>query len=289
MGRRCAPAKAVLAEWAQRGGPRQVGYLAGCLEAEREGGDAPKGATLLRRCALPQPKASDAYERDQIMWPEGFGKDEPLSLSLPKDHEDLVPVGDVGTGKTHMAEALCVPCCQDMVPARLLAAPSLVAGPGRAKGEGGPGRGPSQLTRAGLLVMDELGLLPLDTDGARLPFRVTSQAYEGQSIVLATNLESSGWGSAFGDGQMAAAAMDRTCHHGRLIQSKGEPYRVRHALMQQGRPAQDSCSIPVINLLNLPVDQTGDAIPLLTCGMWRRSSPGGEPPFPAWATSRRRA
>ena len=82
-----------------------------------------------------------------------------------------------------------------------------------------------------LLVIDELGFLPLDADGARLAFQVFADAYERQSVVITTNLEFSRWGSVFGDDQMAAAVIDRIVHHGRLVQFKGESYRVRHALM----------------------------------------------------------
>lgn len=90
----------------------------------------------------------------------------------------------------------------------------------------------AQLARARLLVVDELGFLPLDADGARLLFQVVSEAYERQSLVITTNLEFSRWGAVFVDDQMAAAAIDRVVHHGRLVQFRGESYRVRHALMQ---------------------------------------------------------
>lgn len=84
-----------------------------------------------------------------------------------------------------------------------------------------------------MLVVDELGFLPLDVDGARLLFQVVSEAYERQSVVITTNLEFSRWGQVFGDDQMAAAAIDRVVHHGRLLRFRGESYRVRNALMQQ--------------------------------------------------------
>ena len=70
--------------------------------------------------------------------------------------------------------------------------------------------------------------------GARLVFQVFADAYEAQSAVITTNLEFSRWGSVFGDDQMAAAVIDRIVHHGRLVQFRGESYRVRHALMQEG-------------------------------------------------------
>ena len=231
-GRRCSLTKSVLAEWARRGTPRQVEYLAGYLEAECASREASKRANLLRRCALPQAKCFDGYEWGQIEWPDGFGRDDLLSLSFLDGREDLVLMGDVGTGKTHMAEALCALACQRARPARFFTASSLVMRLRRARDDGRLDRELAQLGGAELLVIDELGFLPLDADGARLLFQVVSEAYETQSVVFTTNLEFSRWGSVFGDDQMAAAVIDRVVHHGRLLQFRGESYRVRHAPVQ---------------------------------------------------------
>ena len=233
-GKRCSLTKSVLAEWARRGTPRQVEYLLGYLEAEGASRDASKRAQLLRRCALPQAKTFEGYDWSCVSWPDGFGRDDLLSLSFLGDREDLVLMGDVGTGKTHMAEALCVLACQSARAARFFTASSLVGRLRRARDEGRLDRELAQIGRAELLVVDELGFLPLDVDGARLLFQVVSQAYETQSVVFTTNLEFSRWGSVFGDAQMAAAVIDRVVHHGRLLQFRGESYRVRHALMSPG-------------------------------------------------------
>ena len=130
-----------------------------------------------------------------------------------------------------MPGALCALCCQSMRQARFLAASSLVMRPGRARGGGSPGREHDRLARAELLGIDELGFLPLDVDGARLLFQVVSESCERQSLAAATNPGSGRWGTVFGDDQMAAAAVDRVCHHGRLLRLGGESYRAGHALM----------------------------------------------------------
>lgn len=215
-GRRCSLTASVLGEWASAGSPRQVEYLARHLEAEAASRDASKRDSLLRRCGLPAPKTFDGYDWSAVSWPEGLGRGDPLSLSFLGRREDLVLMGDVGTGKAHMASALCRLACDRRVEARFFTAPSLVARLRRARDEGRLDREASQIGRA------------------RLLFQVFADAYERQSVVITTNLEFGRWGSVFGDDQMAAAVIDRVVHHGRLVQFRGESYRVRHALMQEG-------------------------------------------------------
>ena len=228
-GRRCSLTGSLLVDWGTRGTPRQVEYLAEYLEAECASRDASRRAQLLRRCALPQAKTLDGYDWGSVAWPDSFGRDDLLSLSFLDRHEDVVLMGDVGRGKTHMLEALCALCRRTMRQARFFTASSLVMRLRRARDGGSPGRELAQLARAELLGIDELGFLPLDVDGARLLFQVVSESYERQSLVTATNLGSSRWGTVFGDDQMAAAVIDRVCHHGRLLRLGGESRRVRHA------------------------------------------------------------
>ena len=85
---------------------------------------------------------------------------------------------------------------------------------------------------AGLAVIDELGYLPIDIDGARLLFQAGADSYETRSVIFTSNLESGRWGDVFGDGDMAAAAIDRIVHHGRILRFHGESYRNKHSLMK---------------------------------------------------------
>ena len=235
-GRSCSLTTAVLEEWSRLGTPKQVEYLAGYLEAERSSREASKRATLLRRCALQAPKTFDGYDWSAVSWPEGMGRESLLALDFVERRENLVLMGDVGTGKTHMASALCALACERRLEARFFTASSLVMRLRRARDDGRLDREAALIGKARLLVIDELGFLPLDADGARLLFQVFADAYERQSVVITTNLEFSRWGSVFGDDQMAAAVIGRIVHHGRLVQFRGESYRVRHALMQEGYP-----------------------------------------------------
>lgn len=106
-GSACSLTKAVLAEWAGGGTSKQVEHL----EAERASRDASKRASLMRRCAVPSPKTFGGYDWTAASWPDGFGRDDLLSLSFLDGREDLVLMGDVGTDKTHRASALCALAC----------------------------------------------------------------------------------------------------------------------------------------------------------------------------------
>ena len=201
-------------------------------EVQPRGLEARDAAQALRAAGAQRP--FDGYDWSAVSWPEGMGRESLLALDFVGRREDLVLMGHVGTGKTHMASALCALACERRLEARFFTASSLVMRLRRARDDGRLDREAALIGKARLLVIDELGFLPLDADGARLLFQVFADAYERQSVVITTNLEFSRWGSVFGDDQMAAAVIDRIVHHGRLVQFRGESYRVRHALMQEG-------------------------------------------------------
>ena len=137
-GRSCSLTTAVPEEWSRLGTPKQVEYLAGYLEAERSSREASKRATLLRRCALPAPKTFDGYDWSAVSWPEGMGRESLLALDFVEHREDLVLMGDVGTGKTHMASALCALACERRLEARFFTASSLVMRLRGARDDGRP-------------------------------------------------------------------------------------------------------------------------------------------------------
>ena len=146
--------------------------------------------------------------------------------------EDLVLYGDVGCGKTHLAIAIGMLACQRMIPVRFFTASSLAMRLRKAKDDNRLDAELKSIGRAGLAVIDELGYLPIDIDGARLLFQAGADGYETRSVIFTSNLESGRWGDVFGDGDMAAAVIDRIVHHGRILRFHGESYRNRHSLMK---------------------------------------------------------
>ena len=92
-----------------------------------------------------------------------------------------------------------------------------------------------ELSKVDLLILDEFGYIPLDSDGGRLLFQVMSNCYERQSMVLTTNIEFGKWGTVLADDKLASALVDRIVHHGRLVEFKGESRRVADSLMLGNR------------------------------------------------------
>lgn len=95
------------------------------------------------------------------------------------------------------------------------------------------------LARSELIILDELGYVPLDVEGARLLFQVISSCYETRSLIITTNIEFGKWGTIFADDKLAAAIIDRLVHHGRLVEFNGGSYRMSSALMLDDKKAKN--------------------------------------------------
>lgn len=231
-GRGLSLSAAVLADWAHRGTPKQREYLHAMLLAEQDSRRKARQHRLLKAAKLPVVKTLEGYDWTNITFPADYGRDQLSDLSFLHGGGDLVFYGDVGTGKTHLAAALVTRACQEGIPARFFTTASLVAQLRRAAEAERLEKELTALAKNHLLVIDEFGYLPIDTEGARLLFQVIADAYEKRSLVITTNLEFARWGTVFGDDNMAAAVIDRIVHHGRLLHFRGDSYRVKHALMR---------------------------------------------------------
>lgn len=222
----------VLTEWAEKGTPKQREYLHGILLAEHESRQESRRQRLLKSARLPALKSFTGFDYTSVRFPEDYGRETLESLDFINRAQDLVLYGDVGTGKTHMATALVAAACRQGIQARFFTTSALVMMLRRAKDEDRLDKELASLAKNQLLAIDELGYLPIDTEGARLLFQVIADGYEKRSLIITTNLEFSRWGTVFGDDNMAAAVIDRLVHHGRLLQFRGESYRVKNALMK---------------------------------------------------------
>lgn len=222
----------VVNEWAEKGTPKQREYLHGVLVAEHESRQESRRQRLLKSARLPALKSLTGFDYSSVRFPDEYGREALESLEFINRAQDLVLYGDVGTGKTHMATALVAAACRRGIQARFFTTSALVMMLRRAKDEDRLDKELASLAKNQLLAIDELGYVPIDTEGARLLFQVIADGYEKRSLIITTNLEFSRWGTVFGDDNMAAAVIDRLVHHGRLLQFRGESYRVKNALMK---------------------------------------------------------
>ena len=222
----------VLAEQLETATPAQMEFVHAWMLAEIDSRERSKRTRLLKQAGFPQSKELDGYDWTPVRFLVDYGRQALESLDFTERAEDVVLFGPPGTGKTHLAIALGRKACHEGIPVRFFTAAELVMRLLRASAEGKIDRELAQIGRARLLVIDELGYIPIDEEGSRLLFQVVTNAYERQSVIYTTNIEFSGWGRIFGDPNMAAAIIDRTIHHGRMIRFEGDSYRKTHALMQ---------------------------------------------------------
>ena len=180
--------------------PGQLGVLADLFRAENASRTQSRRARLIRNAGFPCVKGFDGYDWGMASFPADWGREQLMDLGFVDRAEDLVLYGDVGCGKTHMAIAVGMLACERGMPVRFFTASSLVMRLRRARDENRLDAELRAIGRARLLVIDELGYLPIDIDGARLLFQVVADSYEKRSVVFTTNLEFGRWGEVFGDG-----------------------------------------------------------------------------------------
>lgn len=223
--------KATIAWFLETSTPGQLRACSAMLAQELQSRERSRRERLLRQARFPVPKSADGFDWSNVRFPDGWGRDEMLSLDFVGRAEDLVLHGPTGRGKTHVATALGVRATQLGIPVRFYQTASLVLQLGKAKREGTLDRLMADVSKAALLVLDEFGYVPFDVDGARLLYQVISDSYERRSIVFTTNVEFSRWGTVLADDKLAAAIVDRVVHHGRLVEFGGPSRRLEESLM----------------------------------------------------------
>ena len=188
---------------------------------------------LIRKAGFPSIKTLDNYEFSPITFPQGLNKETLLTLDFIDNKENILMLGAVGTGKTHLSIALGVMACMAGKEGRFYRTGDLTTELLELHEKNQVSRFVKKLEQADLLILDEVGYVPTSKRASELLFTVISNCYERQSIIVTSNLELGRWNEVFGDDRLTAALIDRMIHHAHILVFKGESYRYKQALMRK--------------------------------------------------------
>jgi len=209
-------------------------YVADLLKLELREREANRISRMIKTAGFPVVKTLDDFIWNaDITLPSGLTKESMEAFDFLSEKENLIFIGAVGTGKTHLATAIAMKACQEGHSVRFFTAASLANLLLERNTKGTLNSFLTSLKKTELIVIDELGFVPLHKDAAQLIFQVISECYERKSLIITSNLEFSGWNTVFGDNRLTAALIDRLVHHSHIVIFSGESYRLRQSMKRQ--------------------------------------------------------
>jgi len=154
--------------------------------------------------------------------------------------DNVLAMGNSGTGKTHIGLALGLAACQQGFRVRFTTAAALVHELIEARDEKRLLRFQKHLARQDLLIVDELGFVPLSKSGAEMLFEIFSQRYERASTLVTSNLPFAEWTEILGSERLTGALLDRLTHHVHILEMNGDSYRLKTSKQRRStKAAQD--------------------------------------------------
>ena len=189
--------------------------------------------TLVKKAGFPSPRTLEGFDYNSVTFPTVNTKDYILSLDFIAAKENLLMLGAVGTGKTHMATALGIKACLADKKVAFYRTADLTNELLERHERGQLNRFLRSLAQKDLLILDEVGYVPSSKKASELLFSLVSNSYENQSIIITSNLELGRWNEVFGDDRLTNALIDRLIHHSHILAFAGESFGFKQALSKR--------------------------------------------------------
>ena len=210
-------------------GMDHVRYLARLVELELIDRERRMVERRIKAAKFPATKSLDSFDFAAI---PKLNKMQVLELARCEwidRRENVIALGPSGTGKTHTALGLGLAACQKGMSVSFTTAAALVNELMEARDERRLLRFQKQMAAVKLLIVDELGFVPLSKTGAELLFELISQRYERGSTLITSNLPFDEWTETFGSERLTGALLDRLTHHVSILEMNGESYRLANS------------------------------------------------------------
>ena len=215
-----------VAQQCAREGHDYIRYLFQLSEQELLERQARAIQRRIKQARFPVVKSLDSFDFSVLP-----SLNKPLVLELARGeyierYANIIALGNSGTGKTHIALGLGLAACQQGLTVGFTTAAALVNDLIEARDEKQLKRLQKQLLNYKLLIIDELGFVPLSKTGAELLFEIIGSRYERGSIIITSNLPFDEWTEIFGSERLTGALLDRLTHHVHILEMNGESYRL---------------------------------------------------------------
>jgi DNA replication protein DnaC len=234
----------IRADEAARQGVQPFEYLVELLQAELDVRDERRAQRRVKEACFPLVKSLEGFDfRRSPDLPEALIR-QLAGGGYIDAAEPVVLYGDPGTGKTHLATALGVAAAHQGRSVRFTTAAALATELTEAKDARELARVVGRYSRVELLIIDELGYLPLSVSDAELLFRVLGERQERRPILVTTNLPFSEWTSMFPDPRLCRAVVDRLTHRAHIIDTGLNSIRLSETLARVGRKGPTPATPP---------------------------------------------
>ena len=214
-------------------GVDHVGYLFRLAERETIERDRRKVERRIKAAKFPVVKSLDSFDFTAI---PKLNKMQVLELARCEwidRRENVIALGPSGTGKTHVALGLGLAACQKGLSVGFTTAAALVSEMMEARDERRLLRFQKQMAAYKLLIIDELGFVPLSKTGAELLFELISQRYERGATLITSNLPFDEWTETLGSERLTGALLNRITHHVNILEMNGDSYRLAQSRAQK--------------------------------------------------------